>query len=160
MQACAEFVKQRYGTKEDIVNLKWLLIDVRIELLILSIVYNGLTKENIPKQLQFVLKKPTVVLRQNSPKTKAKNLTSQLFIEEANKIFKNLPNNIKQEMYPMSYHSFQEKLRKCMSDKIRAKLLFSPFLSFCLFVCFCVICCNFNFRRTTMLLDELKYKND
>ena len=133
MQACAEFVKQRYGTKEDIVNLKWLLIDERIELLILSIVYNGLTKENIPKQLQFVLKKPTLVSRQNSPKTK--NLTPQLFIEEANKIFKNLPNNIRQEMYPMSYHSFQEKLRKCMSDKIRAKLLFSPFLSFvCLFV--------------------------
>ena len=59
--------------------------------------------ENI-EHLQFVLKEPTSVLTQNSPTAVAKNLTLQLlFIEEADRIFKNLPNNNKQEICAISY---------------------------------------------------------
>lgn len=54
----------------------------------------------------------------------SKNITQPLFIEEATKeIFKNLPKNITKEICTMQYHSFQEKLRKYMSDKSLAKLL-------------------------------------
>ena len=50
-------------------------------------------------------------------------VTSQSqFIEEANKVFKNLPNSIKQEIFTMSYHSFQEKLRKYMFNKTHVEL--------------------------------------
>ena len=78
LQACAEFVKHKCENIEQ--------------------------KENMPEHLQFVLKEPISVLRQNSPTAVAKNLTLQLlFIEEADRIFKNLPNNIKQEICAISY---------------------------------------------------------
>ena len=47
LQACTGFIKQKYGNKEDIINLKRPLIDERIELSILRMVCNGLNKENI-----------------------------------------------------------------------------------------------------------------
>ena len=78
LQACAEFVKHKCENIEQ--------------------------KENMPEHLQFVLKEPTSVLTQNSPTAVAKNLTLQLlFIEEADRIFKNLPNNNKQEICAISY---------------------------------------------------------
>ena len=129
LQACAGFVKQKFGSKEDIIDLKWLLIDERIELSILKIVYNGLNKENMPVHLQFVLKEPARVSRQNSTTIAAKKLTGQsVFIEEANEIFKNLPSNIRQEISTMTYYSFQNKLKTYMFDKSLAQILSSQTL--------------------------------
>ena len=67
-------------------------MDEQIEFSIMKVAYSGLTKENMPERLQFVLKAPTRVLRKNSLTIVAKNITLQLllFIEEAKEIFEKL----------------------------------------------------------------------
>ena len=125
LKACAGFVKQKYGKREDIIDLKWLLIEERIELSILKLVFNGLNKENMPGHLQFALKEPTRTSRQNSSIIVAKNTTSDLFTEEANKIFKDLPKNLKQEILTISHYSFQKRLKEYMFDKTLANSLSS-----------------------------------
>ena len=67
LQACAVPVQQKNKNKEDMINLKWLLIDEGIELSIMKVAYSGITKENMPKHLKLVLIEPTRVSRQNSP---------------------------------------------------------------------------------------------
>lgn len=51
LQAWAGFFKQKYGIKEVIINLKWLLIDERKKWPILKKAYNVLTEENMPKNI-------------------------------------------------------------------------------------------------------------
>ena len=55
----------------------------------------------MPANLKLELKKPTRASRNNSPIiiAKDKNMNKSTFIEEANKIFKELPSNIKQEIW-------------------------------------------------------------
>ena len=58
LKTCAGPPKQKYGNKEDIINLKWLLTEKRIGLSILKKLYSGLTKENILEHPKFLLKEP------------------------------------------------------------------------------------------------------
>ena len=114
LQSCAGFVKCKYGCKNDVIDLKRLLLEERIDSSILKIVYNGINKKNMPANLKLELKKPTRTSRNNLPIiiAKDKNMNKSAFIEEANKIFKELPSNIKKEMCTMSSYSFKDKLKK------------------------------------------------
>ena len=100
LQSCAGFVKCKYGCKNDVIDLKWQLLEEQIDSSILKLVYNGINKENMPANLKLELKKPTRASRNNSPIiiAKDKNMNKSTFIEEANEIFKELPSNIKQEI--------------------------------------------------------------
>ena len=59
LQSCAYFVKSKYGCKNDIIDLKCLVLEKRIDLSILKLVYNGINKEKMPANLKFELKKAT-----------------------------------------------------------------------------------------------------
>ena len=111
LQSCAGFVKCKNGCKYDVVDLKWLLLEEQIDSSKLKLVYNGINKENMPAILKLELKKPTRTSRNNSPIiiAKDKNMNKSTFIEEANKIFKELPSSIKQEICTMSSYSFKDK---------------------------------------------------
>ena len=52
VQACAGFVKCKYGVLNDIVDLNWLLVEERIDFVIMKLIFNGLHKKNMPKNLQ------------------------------------------------------------------------------------------------------------
>ena len=51
-QACAGFVKSKYGDLEDITDLNWLLIEERIDFALMKLVFNGLDNKNMPEKLQ------------------------------------------------------------------------------------------------------------
>ena len=59
------------------------------------------------------------------------NMYKSTFIEEANKIFKELPSNIKQEMCTILSYSFKDKLKKYMFDRTLARALSSRIGTFC-----------------------------
>ena len=66
LKAYAGSVKRKYGSKKDIIELKWLLLNENIKSSIPEAAFNGLTKENIPEELQFVLKEPNQLSREIS----------------------------------------------------------------------------------------------
>ena len=55
-QFCAGFVKCKYGCKNDVIDLKWPLLEEWIDSSILKLVRNGINKENIPANLKPKLK--------------------------------------------------------------------------------------------------------
>ena len=57
LQPCAGSVKCKYGCKNDVIDLKWLLLEERIDSSILKLVHNGINKENMPANLKLELKK-------------------------------------------------------------------------------------------------------
>ena len=63
----------------------------------------------MPANSKLELKKPNKTSKNNSQViiTKDKNMNKSTFIEEANKIFKELPSNTKQEIYTLSSYSFK-----------------------------------------------------
>ena len=136
LQACAGFVKCKYGCKNDVVDLKWLLPEERIDSSILKLVYNGINKEKMPANLKLELKKPTRAPRNDAPIIIAKDkyMNTSTFMEEANKIFKELPSNIKQEIRTISSYSFKDKLKKYMFDRILARALSSQRFCFVIYI--------------------------
>jgi len=52
-RACAGFVYKKYGTIEDVINLKWLLINERIDFSISKTILKGLLDEITPSYLQI-----------------------------------------------------------------------------------------------------------
>ena len=57
IQACAGFVKYKYGELKDIADLNWLLIEERIGFALMKLVFNGLNNKNMPENLQLKLSK-------------------------------------------------------------------------------------------------------
>ena len=57
LQSCAGFVKCKCGCQNDVVDLKWLLLEERIDSSTLKLVYNGINKENMPANLKSQVKK-------------------------------------------------------------------------------------------------------
>ena len=47
LQSCVVFVKCKCGCKNDVIDLKWLLLEERIDSSTLKLVYNGINKENM-----------------------------------------------------------------------------------------------------------------
>ena len=114
LQSCVYFVKRKYGCKNDITDLKCLVLEERIDLSILKLVYNEINKQKMPENLKFELKKATRASRNKSPIiiAKYKNMNKSTFIEEPNEIFKELQSNIKKEICTMLSYSFKDKLKK------------------------------------------------
>ena len=114
LQSCAYFVKRQYGCKNDITDLKCLVLEERIDLSILKLVYNEISKQKMPENLKFELKKATRASTNKSPIiiAKYKNMNKSTFIEEPNEIFKELQSNIKKEICTMLSYSFKGKLKK------------------------------------------------
>ena len=73
------------------------------------------------------LKKTTRASGNNLPIiiAKDKNIYKSTFIEEASKIFKELPSNIKQKICTMWSYSFKDKLKKYVCDRALARALSS-----------------------------------
>ena len=65
IQACAGFVKYKYGELKDIADLNWLLIEERIDFALMKLVFNGLNNKNMPENLQLKLSKEKLSLRKN-----------------------------------------------------------------------------------------------
>ena len=65
VQACAGFVKYKYGELKDIADLNWLLIEERIDLVLMKLVFNVLNNKNMPENLQLELSTEKVSLRKN-----------------------------------------------------------------------------------------------
>ena len=86
LQSYGGFVKCKYEYKNGVIDLKWLLLEERIDSSILKLVYNGINKENMPVNLKLELKKPTRTSRNNSLIiiAKDKNTNKSTFIEQAN----------------------------------------------------------------------------
>ena len=101
LQSCAGFVKYKYGCKNEVIDLKWLLLEERIDSSILKLVSNGIKKKNMPEILKHDLKKPTRTSRNNSLIiiAKDKNMNKSTLKEEANQILKNFQAILIMNMY-------------------------------------------------------------
>ena len=121
IQACAGFVKYKYGELKDIADLNWLLIEERIDFELMKLVFNGLNKKNLPENLQLKLSKEKRSLRKNSvmPVHQNENI-KPAYLEEANKVFNDLPNKIREDM---SFPMFKNNLKNYLFDKTIAKIL-------------------------------------
>ena len=118
------FGKYKYRELKDIADLNWLLIKKRIEFAVMKLVYNRLNNKNMPENLQLKLSKEKRSLRKNSVMLVYQNKNIKpAYLEEATKIFNNLPNEIREDICAMSFSMFKNKLKNYLFDKTIAKIL-------------------------------------
>ena len=123
IQACAGFVKYKYGELKDIADLNWLWIEKRIDFALPKLVFNGLNKDML-ENLQPKLSTEKRSLRKNSVMLVHQNENiTPAYLEEANKVFNDLPNEIRENIYAMSFPMFKNKLKSYLFDKTIAKIL-------------------------------------
>ena len=124
IQACAGFLKYKYGELKDIVDLNWLLIEVRIDFALMKLVFNGLNNKNMPENLQLKLSKEKRSLRKNSVMLVYQNKNIKpAYLKEVNKVFNNLPSEIRENICLMLFPAFKNKLKNYVFDKAIAKIL-------------------------------------
>ena len=124
IQACAGFVKYKYGELKDIADLNWLLIEERIDFALMKLVFNGLNNKNMPENLQLKLSKEKLSLRKNSVMLEHQNENIKpAYLEEANKVFSGLPNEIREDICAISFSMFKNKLKNYLFDKTIPKIL-------------------------------------
>ena len=121
IQAYAGFVKYKYGELKDIADLNWLLIEERIDFALMKLVFNGLNNKNMSVNLQLKLSKEKLSLRTNSVMLVHQNKPA--YLEEANKVFNDLPNEIREDVCAMLFPMFKNKLKNYLFDKTIAKIL-------------------------------------
>ena len=118
IQACAGFVKYKYGELKDISNLNWSLIEERIDFTLMKLVFNGLNNKNILENLQLKLSKEKQLLWKKSVMLVHQNENIMpVYLEEANKVFNDLPNEIRQDICAMSFSMFKNKLMVTSATK-------------------------------------------
>ena len=123
-QACAGFVKYKYGELKDIADLNWLLIEERIGFALMELVFNGLNNKNMPEDLQLELYKEKRSLRKNSVVLIHQNENiKSAYLEEANKVFNDLPNEIREDICAISFSVFKNMLKNYLFDIKIAKIL-------------------------------------
>ena len=123
IQACAGFVKYKYGKLKDIADLNWLLTEERIDFALMKLVFNGLNK-NMPENLQLKLSKEKLSLRKNSVTLVHQNENIKpAYLEEANEVFTDLPNEIREDICAMSFSMFKNKLKNYLFPKTIAEIL-------------------------------------
>ena len=125
VQACAVFVKYKYGELKDIAHLNWLLIEERIDFELMKFVFNGLNKKNMAENLRLELPKEKRSLGENSVMLlhQNENIKPAYQEEEANKVFNDLLNEMREDICSMSFSMFKNKLKNNLFDKTIAKLL-------------------------------------
>ena len=78
----------------------------------------------MPENLQLKLSKEKRSLRKNSVMLVYQNKNIKpAYLEEASKIFNNLPNEIREDICAMSFSMFKNKLKNYLFDKTIAKIL-------------------------------------
>ena len=83
----------------------------------MKLVFNGLKNKNMPENLQQKLSKEKRSLRKNSVKLLYQNENIRpAYVEEANKVFNDLPNEILEGISAMSFPVFKNKLKNCLFD--------------------------------------------
>ena len=114
-------IYNKYGELNDIADLNWLLIEEVIYFALTKLVFNGLNNKNMPENLQLKLSKEKRSLRKNSvmPVHQNENI-KPAYLEEANKVFNDLPNKIREDM---SFPMFKNNLKNYLFDKTIAKIL-------------------------------------
>ena len=116
-QACAAFVKYKYRELKDTADLNWLLIEERIDFALMKLVFNGLNDKNMPENLQLKLSKKTRSLQKNSAMlVHQKENIKPAYLEEANKVFNDLPNEIREDIYAMSFSMFKNKFKNYLFE--------------------------------------------
>ena len=125
VQACAVFVKYKYGELKDIAHLNWLLIEERIDFALMKLVFNGLNKKNMAENLRLELPKEKRWLRENLVTLvhQNENIKPAYQEEEANKVFNDLLNEMREDICSMSFSMFKNKLKNYLFDKTIAKIL-------------------------------------
>ena len=124
MQACAGFGKYKYGELNDIPHLNWLLLEERIDIALMKLVFNGLNNKNMPENLQPKLSKEKRSLRKNSVTLVHQNENNNpAYLEGATKVFNDLPNEIREDICAMLLPVFKNKLNSYLFDKTIAKIL-------------------------------------
>ena len=124
VQACAGFVKYKYEELKDVADLNWVLIEGRIDFVFMKRVFNGLNNKNMPENLQLKLSKEKRSLRKNSVMLVHQNENIKpTYLKEANKVFNDLPNEIREDISAMSFSMFENKLKNYLFDKTIAKIL-------------------------------------
>ena len=90
----------------------------------MKLVFNRLNNKNMPENLQLKLSKEKPSLRKNSViKVHQNENIKPAYLEEANKVFNDLPNEIVEDAYAMSFPMFKNKLKNYLFDKKIAKML-------------------------------------
>ena len=116
-------VKYKYGELKDIADLNWLLIEERIDFALMKLVFNGLNDKNMRGNLQQKSSKEKRSLGKNSVMLVYQNENIKPgYLEEANKVFNDVPNEIQEDICAMSFPVFKDKLKDYLFDKTIAKI--------------------------------------
>ena len=87
-------------------------------------VFNGSNNKNMPENLQLKLSKEKQSLQKNSVMLVHQNENIKpAYLEEANKVFNDLPNEIREDICAMSFSIFKNKLNNYLFDKTIPKIL-------------------------------------
>ena len=80
------------------------MIEERIDIALMKFVFNGLNNKNMPENLELQLSKEKRSLRKNSVMLVHQNeIIKSAYLEEANKVFNDVPNKIREDIDAMSF---------------------------------------------------------
>ena len=100
------------------------MIEERIDFALMRLFFNGLNNKNVPENLQLKLSKEKRSLRKNSAMLVHQNENIKpAYLEEANKVFNDLPNEIREDICAISFPLFKNNLKNYLFDKTIAKIL-------------------------------------
>ena len=89
----------------------------------MKLIFNGLNNKNVPENLQLKLSKEKRSLRKNAVMLVHQNENIKpAYLEEANKVFNELPNEIREGIFAMSFPIFKNKFKSYLFDKTIAKI--------------------------------------
>ena len=90
----------------------------------MKLVFNGLNSQNMPENLQLKLSKEKRSLRKKSVMLVHQNENIKpAYLEEINKVFNDLLNEIREDICAMLFPMFKNNLKNYPFDKTIAKIL-------------------------------------
>ena len=89
------------------------MIEERTDFALMKLVFNGLNNKNMPENLQLKLSKEKRSLQKNSVILVHQNENIKpAYLEETNKVFNDLPNEMREDICEMSFSIFKNKLKE------------------------------------------------
>ena len=90
----------------------------------MKLLFSGLNNKNMPENLQLKLFKEKRSVRENSVILVHQNESiKSAYLAEANKAFNDLPNEIRENIWAMSFSMLKNNLKNYLFDKTIAKVL-------------------------------------
>ena len=117
LNSIASFVVGRYSTSTDVINLKWLPIDERIDFNIIKLAHKAIHQENFPVYLKLGFNTNIRSNRIDNQNTLRVPVTQKTFEGKASRIFNDLPSNIRREV---NYETFCKLAKTYLLDKALA----------------------------------------